>query len=204
MILSSTSAIRRLRQICCNLRRRHCRAADSLATQGHLVAQLEEANKHLQSKAALAKPLRESLEATKDELARRVAELQETQVKMNENYKLLAELSNENLKLTGDKLKAEEILTAARKEERRLRDEIRRRDSYERQQQEYANVQVHQHGQHQHIQSQEWIAQQPRSSSSSSSYSRRYHHHKRRGGGGQKKRNAEQQQVRLYVGIKSV
>ena len=76
LIVSSCAAVRRLRQICCNLRRRHCRAADSLATQSHLLAQLEESNKHLQAKAALTKPLKDSLEATKEELNKRMSELQ--------------------------------------------------------------------------------------------------------------------------------
>ena len=45
---------------------------------------------------------------------------------MNDNYKLLAELSNENLRLTSDKLRAEDALTTAKREERRLREEMRR------------------------------------------------------------------------------
>ena len=45
---------------------------------------------------------------------------------MNDNYKLLAELSNENLRLTSDKLRAEDALAAAKREERRTREEMRR------------------------------------------------------------------------------
>ena len=124
LILTSTSSMRRLRRICYNLRARFGKTNDDLASQKHAAQQLEQTVAHLQEKVEQASRLEEELLSAKEELARRTKELQETQVKMNDNYKLVAELSNENLKLTGDKVRAEEMVEDLKKQQSTLRSEL--------------------------------------------------------------------------------
>ena len=124
LILTSTSSMRRLRRICYNLRARFGKTNDDLASQKHAAQQLEQTVAHLQGKAEQASRLEGELRSAKEELGRRTRELQETQVKMNDNYKLVAELSNENLKLTGDKVRAEEMVEELKKQQSALRGEL--------------------------------------------------------------------------------
>ena len=116
--------MRRLRRICYNLRARFGRTNDDLASQKHAAQQLEQTVSHLQEKVEHASRLEKELHSAKEELARRTKDLQETQVKMNDNYKLVAELSNENLKLTGDKVRAEEMVEDLKRQQSALRGEL--------------------------------------------------------------------------------
>ena len=116
--------MRRLRRICYNLRARFGKTNDDLASQKHAAQQLEQSVTHLQEKVGQASRLEKELRSAKEELARRTKDLQETQVKMNDNYKLVAELSNENLKLTGDKVRAEEMVEDLKKQQSTLRSEL--------------------------------------------------------------------------------
>ena len=116
--------MRRLRRICYNLRARFGKTNDDLASQRHAAQQLEQTVTHLQAKVEQASRLEKELHSAKEELARRTKDLQETQVKMNDNYKLVAELSNENLKLTGDKVRAEEMAEDLKKQQSTLRSEL--------------------------------------------------------------------------------
>ena len=116
--------MRRLRRICYNLRARLSKTNGDLASQKHAAQQLEQSVAHLQEKAEQAARGERELHSARDELARRTKELQETQVKMNDNYKLVAELSNENLKLTGDKVRAEEMVEDLKRQQSVLRGEL--------------------------------------------------------------------------------
>ena len=68
--------------------------------------------------------MEDQLRGTKDELCRRSKELKESQLKLNDNYKLMAEMSNENLRLTGENARAEERAEEMRREQRTLREEL--------------------------------------------------------------------------------
>ncbi len=124
LILASSGSIRRLRRICYNLRSRFSKTNDDLASQNHVVQQLEQTVVHLTARTEQMDRLETELDKTKDELARRSRDLQETQIKMNDNYKLVAELSNENLKLAGDKVRAEELVEDLKKDQSALRNEL--------------------------------------------------------------------------------
>jgi hypothetical protein len=122
--LYSSASIRRLRRICYNLRSRFSKTNDDLASQNNVVEQLERTVSHLQGKAEKSEKLENDLVTAQDELSRKTRDLQETHVKMNDNYKLVAELSNENLKLTGDKSKAEEVAEDLKRDQIALRGEL--------------------------------------------------------------------------------
>lgn len=123
LVLSSTSALRRLRKLCYRSENRLSKKSQDLSRQTHLLRQMEESVAHLQERVQINDQIRNDLHETKEELQRKSKELKEALHKMNENYKLVAELSNENLKLTGEKLKAEEDL-------RRVMAESSRRSSH--------------------------------------------------------------------------
>ena len=111
LLSSSASSFRRLRRICCRLRSRQARAQRTLSERAHAHSQLEEQVVRLRRDAAAgAGAAREA----REELARRTRELQEAQAKMNDSYKLMAEISNENLRLAGEKLRVEELLGEVR------------------------------------------------------------------------------------------
>ena len=60
-----------------------------------------------------------------EELVKKARDLQEAQLKVNENYKLVAELSNENLRVANEKMKALESVESLSIEQTRLRSELR-------------------------------------------------------------------------------
>ena len=95
-----------------------------MTKQNHIIGQLEENVKDLNRKLMITENIKTELEITRDDLNRKTKDLQDVQVKINDNYKLVAELSNENLKLTGEKLRAEEMLEDVKKEHSVLKDEL--------------------------------------------------------------------------------
>ncbi len=129
LAVSSISSFRRLRRICCRLRSRLVRSEEQA---GRWQAQAHQFRREAEASEAA----REALDKSREELARRtqevilhtlvrlgtywdsfsifVIQLQDAQVKLNDNYKLMAEMSNENLRLAGEKIRAEERLGQAR------------------------------------------------------------------------------------------
>lgn len=95
-----------------------------MTKQNHIIGQFEENIKDLNRKLMITENIKTELEITRDDLNRKTKDLQDVQVKINDNYKLVAELSNENLKLTGEKLRAEEMLEDIKKEHNVLKDEL--------------------------------------------------------------------------------
>ena len=125
LVVSATRAIRRLRRLCCGSGKRLAKAGEEIAGKNHLISSLESDLERLRIESdERALKLKGQIDVARDDLSRKSRELQDALVKMNDNYKLVAELSNENLKLTGDKVRVEEVLDAMRKDQKRLREEL--------------------------------------------------------------------------------
>ena len=62
----------------------------------------------------------------KEDIQNKNNELNSLQDKLNENYRLVAGLSSENLKLSSDKLKAEDAVNEVVKEQARLKQELQK------------------------------------------------------------------------------
>jgi len=72
LLTSSRAAVRRLRRICCNLRRRHDRASDALGKRAHAAAQLEATVAHMKRES---REERRALDDVRRELQRRTQEV---------------------------------------------------------------------------------------------------------------------------------
>ncbi|XP_059092688.1 myomegalin-like isoform X1 [Tigriopus californicus] len=125
LILASISTMRRLRKICCHSRSRLHQASEKMAKQNNQIAQLEETVKLLQKKTEITEKLQSDLDNTRSDLGKKAKELQDAHLKLNENYKLVAELSNENLRLISEKVKVEDLNETLQKDHSRLRAELR-------------------------------------------------------------------------------
>ena len=130
LLLSSARSTRRLRRLCCRRRARHARTRRALAqarekadagdaAAGALRAALRDAGEELRRRTQEVR--KELVVAAAAALARPATsqsapflQLQDAQAKMNDNYKLMAEISNENLRLAGEKLRMEELLEEVR------------------------------------------------------------------------------------------
>ena len=64
----------------------------------------------LSRKADHAEAVEADLATAKTGLAAKTVELAEIQEKLNDNYQLVAKLSSENLKLSGEKVRADELV----------------------------------------------------------------------------------------------
>jgi hypothetical protein len=114
LLTSSNVSLRRLRRICSRLRTKLTKSQGRLSDKSHLISQLEEAVKHLGAK----------VEATTDEAERKSRDLNEIHFKLNENYKLVAELSSENLRLANENDVAEQLLVEVNHDQALLKDEL--------------------------------------------------------------------------------
>ena len=64
----------------------------------------------LSRKADQVEAVEADLATAKTGLAAKTVELAEIQEKLNDNYRLVAKLSSENLKLSGEKVRADELV----------------------------------------------------------------------------------------------
>lgn len=122
LIVSSSLTLRRLRRVCYHTRANLDKATEKLATQDNVVAQLEGSLKHVEKKAESWE--KECYQAKEDRV-NIAKDLQDAKLKVNENYKLVAELSNENLRVVTDKMKALQSVESLMREQTRLRTELR-------------------------------------------------------------------------------
>ena len=88
MLLNSTCSLRKLRNLCSRLNKRLGLSHGQISEKNLHISQLEEAVKHLGAK----------VESTTDEAERKSKDVAELHLKLNENYRLVAELSSDNLR----------------------------------------------------------------------------------------------------------
>ena len=88
MLLNSTCSLRKLRNLCSRLNKRLGLSHGQITEKNLHISQLEEAVKHLGAK----------VESTTDEAERKSKDVAELHLKLNENYRLVAELSSDNLR----------------------------------------------------------------------------------------------------------
>ena len=88
MLLNSTCSLRKLRNLCSRLNKRLGHSHGQITEKNLHISQLEEAVKHLGAK----------VESTTDEAERKSKDVAELHLKLNENYRLVAELSSDNLR----------------------------------------------------------------------------------------------------------
>ena len=88
MLLNSTCSLRKLRNLCSRLNKRLSHSHGQITEKNLHISQLEEAVKHLGAK----------VESTTDEAERKSKDVAELHLKLNENYRLVAELSSDNLR----------------------------------------------------------------------------------------------------------
>jgi predicted RNase H-like nuclease (RuvC/YqgF family) len=88
LLLNSTCSLRKLRNLCSRLNKRLGHSHGQITEKNLHISQLEEAVKHLGAK----------VESTTDEAERKSKDVAELHLKLNENYRLVAELSSDNLR----------------------------------------------------------------------------------------------------------
>ena len=101
--------------------RKYCR---TLFEKQKLIHQLQENAIDLRRKADQSVLYLSDLEVAREELELKSRELMEVQDKLNENYSLVAKLSSENLKLSNEKLIADNLVTQVVEEQGRLKEEL--------------------------------------------------------------------------------
>ena len=88
MLLSSTCSLRKLRNLCSRLNKRLSQSHGTITEKNLHISQLEDAVKHLGAK----------VETTTEEAEKKSKDVAELHLKLNENYRLVAELSSDNLR----------------------------------------------------------------------------------------------------------
>lgn len=114
LLVNSTLSLKHLRKSCCQIKRKLRKSHGNLGEKNLLISQLEEAVKHLGAK----------VESTSDEVERKSRDLAELHQKMNENYRLVAELSSDNLRLSTEKAAAEQLLDEIQHDKALLKGEL--------------------------------------------------------------------------------
>ena len=107
---ASTYSLFRLRGMLNKSNKRLRRSVQAVYDKQEVIHQLQEQAKVLSRKADQVEGLTSDLSVTKTSLAAKSGELTEVQEKLNENYRLVAKLSSENLKLSGEKVKADQLV----------------------------------------------------------------------------------------------
>ena len=90
------------------------------------VNQLQDNMILLRQKADKADECLHEMTMLKEEIKNKNNELSHFQDKLNENYRLVAGLSSENLKLSSEKLKADDLVNEVVKEQVRLKHELQK------------------------------------------------------------------------------
>ena len=88
LLLSSTCSLRKLRNLCSRLNKRLSQSHGTITEKNLHISQLEDAVKHLGAK----------VETTTEEAEKKSKDVAELHLKLNENYRLVAELSSDNLR----------------------------------------------------------------------------------------------------------
>lgn len=114
LLFNSISGLRKLRNINSNLKKKLGQSQSTLAEKNSHISQLEEAIQNLGAK----------IEATTDEAERKSRDLAELHQKLNENYRLVAELSSDNLRLATEKAAAEQLLEEVKHEQSLIKGEL--------------------------------------------------------------------------------
>jgi len=114
LLLNSTNSLRKLRNLCSRLNKRLGNSHGQITEKNLHISQLEEAVKHLGAK----------VESTTDEAERKSKDVAELHLKLNENYRLVAELSSDNLRLSTEKAAAEELLDEVKHEQSLLKKDL--------------------------------------------------------------------------------
>ena len=107
---ASTYSLFRLRGMLNKSNKRLRRSVQAVYDKQESIHQLQEQASSLARKADQVDGLTADLTIAKTNLAAKGAELTEVQEKLNDNYRLVAKLSSENLKLSGEKLKADQLV----------------------------------------------------------------------------------------------
>ncbi len=111
LLVNSVCSLRKLRTLASGLKKRLNRSSMSLKDKNLHIGQLEEAVKLMGNKIEL-------LEVEADKKATELA------MKLNENYRLVAELSSDNLRLSTEKAAAEQLLDEVKHEQSQLRSQL--------------------------------------------------------------------------------
>ena len=114
LLISSTCSLRKLRSLCSRLKKRLSQSHGTLTEKNLHISQLEDAVKHLGAK----------IESATEETEKKSRDLSELHLKLNENYRLVAQLSSDNLRLSTEKAAAEQLLDEVKHEQSLLRGEL--------------------------------------------------------------------------------
>lgn len=114
LLFSSNASLRKLRTLCSSLKKRLNRSHSMITDKNRHITQLEEAVKGLGAK----------IESATDEAERKTRDLAELHLKLNENYRLVAELSSDNLRLSTEKAAAEQLLDEVKHEQGLLKSDL--------------------------------------------------------------------------------
>ena len=123
LMAASTYSLFRLRGMLNKSNKRLRRSVQAVYDKQEVIHQLQEQAKVLSRKADQVEGLTSDLSVTKTSLAAKSGELTEVQEKLNENYRLVAKLSSENLKLSGEKVKADQLVAQVIQEQVLLPDQ---------------------------------------------------------------------------------
>ena len=90
------------------------------------INQLQDSMIMLRQKADKTDECLREMAVLKEDIKNKNNELTTLQDKLNENYRLVAGLSSENLKLSSEKLKADDVVNEVIKEQARLKQELQK------------------------------------------------------------------------------
>lgn len=124
IMAGSAFSLQRTRKICRRLMKLLRRARAETMEKQVSANQLQEALASLRQKAERAEDHRLENLRLRDELEGQQREVKDIREKLNENYRLVAGLSSENLKLSTEKLKADDLVAEVIKDQARLRSEL--------------------------------------------------------------------------------
>ena len=118
---AATYSMFRLRGICTKYNKRLRRSVQAVYDKQEHIHQLQD---KVSSVSSQAEAMQTDLETAQSELESRTLEMNQVQEKLNENYRLVATLSSENLKLSGEKIKADDLVAQVIQEQGRLKEEL--------------------------------------------------------------------------------
>ena len=122
----STYSLHRLRRLCCRHRKRVKFLSNELMSKQLQINQLQDNMILLRQKADKTDDCLREMAVLKEDIQNKNNELSTLQDKLNENYRLVAGLSSENLKLSSEKLKADDVVNEVIKEQARLKQELQK------------------------------------------------------------------------------
>ena len=100
--------------------------SNDLMTKQLQINQLQDNIMILRQKADKTDECLHEISVLKEDVKNKNNELSTLQDKLNENYRLVAGLSSENLKLSSEKLKADDVVNEVIKEQARLKQELQK------------------------------------------------------------------------------